>query len=419
MKRLLLFLLLVLFSLTSFGQWFRGPLENQAVWETRWYRYYPGTLTSQLPVYWAFQDTGKVWIIRHDTIFLSRFANKNDDPGGNTFLTVDANGRLRGTSKSSLLSDMLATGDTSAMLTNYFRKFDTTGRWAPKLPYLLSYTETDPLSIKPGDTSIMLSGYLRKADTLNKWAPKLPYLLQYTETDPLSLRISDTSNAFSGYLRKVDTTNKWAPKLNYITTEADPLSFKLSDTATRLSGYFRKSEALTKLNSSDTGTMLLGYVRANGTASQYINGVGAKVAFPAGTVYTGGPGINVTGNVITRVNTTVNNSPTVTIGTSAIINATRNVRISYSVSVTTSLALLNLNSSGIAYLEISPDNTNWTVINVAGISRALGVSITISINETSYYNMQGTVPAGWYRRIRTVTTGGGTVTYTAGQDDPQ
>lgn len=379
MKRLLLFLLLVLFSLTSFGQWFRGPLENQAVWETRWYRYYPGTLTSQLPVYWAFQDTGKVWIIRHDTIFLSRFANKNDDPGGNTFLTVDANGRLRGTSKSSLLSDMLATGDTSAMLTNYFRKFDTTGRWAPKLPYLL----------------------------------------QYTETDPLSLRISDTSNAFSGYLRKVDTTNKWAPKLNYITTEADPLSFKLSDTATRLSGYFRKSEALTKLNSSDTGTMLLGYVRANGTASQYINGVGAKVAFPAGTVYTGGPGINVTGNVITRVNTTVNNSPTVTIGTSAIINATRNVRISYSVSVTTSLALLNLNSSGIAYLEISPDNTNWTVINVAGISRALGVSITISINETSYYNMQGTVPAGWYRRIRTVTTGGGTVTYTAGQDDPQ
>lgn len=113
---------------------------------------------------------------------------------------------------------------------------------------------------------------------------------------------------------------------------------------------------------------------------------------------------------------TYNNAPTVSLNTSNQLSTTNKTRVSYTVSITTALSLLNLNAAGQAFLEISPNGTTWTTINSAGISRTLGVAISVGLNETAYYNIQGEVPTGWYRRIRTTTSGGASVAFVSGQE---
>lgn len=215
--RLLTILCLLLLSYSANAQFFRTR-ENIPTGETFYFRYWPGPLMSQLPVYWIFSDTGRIWTIRHDTILLTKFVNKNDDPAGSTVLTVDGTGRLRGTNKSSLLNEIVKYTDTTLMLSPYIRAVDTTAKWAPNLPYLLSFIETDPLSIHISDSSVMLSNYLRKVDTTGKWQFKGSYVF-----------VIDTSNMLTNYLRKVDTTFMMSGYLRKV------------DTAVMLSGYQRKA----------------------------------------------------------------------------------------------------------------------------------------------------------------------------------
>ena len=111
-----------------------------------------------------------------------------------------------------------------------------------------------------------------------------------------------------------------------------------------------------------------------------------------------------------------NNAPGRTLNAAYQSIAGRGTLCTYTVTITTALSLLNDNSSGKAYLEISPDNTTWTTINSAGITQSLAVSITVGLNESVDYNLQGSFPKGWYCRIRTVVSGGSTITMTSGQE---
>lgn len=142
---------------------------------------------------------------------------------------------------------------------------------------------------------------------------------------------------------------------------------------------------------------------------------------------TQGSGISVTGYgttaspyVITNTSPgstpTFNNSPSVTLNTSNQLSTTKNTDCTYSVNVITGVSLLNLNSSAQAFLEISSNNSTWTEINRAGITRTLAVALSVGLNETASYNLQGSVPANYWRRIRTSTSGGGTVTFASGQE---
>jgi len=144
-----------------------------------------------------------------------------------------------------------------------------------------------------------------------------------------------------------------------------------------------------------------------------------KPASYTAPTYTAGSGIAITGGVISNTYTIpapAFSTPTRALNTGFQPSATRAALVSYSVTLTTAISLLNLNSSATAFLEISPNNSTWTTINSAGITRTLSVAITLGINETSYYNLQCAVPAGYYVRIRTVTAGGGTATYGSGQE---
>lgn len=110
------------------------------------------------------------------------------------------------------------------------------------------------------------------------------------------------------------------------------------------------------------------------------------------------------------------NNPSRSVNTSYRPNLYRACIGSYTVSIVTGVSLINLNSTGAVYLEISQDNSTWVTINSAGVTRTLSVAISVGLNETTQFNVQGVVPAGWYCRLRTVVSGGATATYTSGQE---
>lgn len=231
---------------------------------------------------------------------------------------------------------------------------------------------------------------------------------------------SDTSNW--------DATKYWVGQQAYITAAA-------------LTPYATITQLNTKFNTP------------TGTTSQYLRGDGSLATFPTipiqynptqgtGIIISGsypnqtitnsapdqtvtisqGSGINVTGTypsftiASTATAPSFNNAPARTLNSSYQISTTRNTRVSYTVSIVTALSLLNLNSSGIAYLEISANNSTWVTVNSAGITRAISIAISLGLNETSQYNLQCEVPSGYWARIRTVTTGGATVSFTSGQE---
>lgn len=107
-------------------------------------------------------------------------------------------------------------------------------------------------------------------------------------------------------------------------------------------------------------------------------------------------------------------SVTVALNTSSKISTTQATRVSYSVTHTIALTLLLSSGSSMAYLEISPDNSTWSTISQAGYSD--GVAIAVVLTKTVTNNIQGEVPANYFRRIRVVTSGGGSAAYTCGQE---
>lgn len=208
--------------------------------------------------------------------------------------------------------------------------------------------------------------------------------------------------------------------------------------STTLAGYATTS-ALTSGLANKQATLVSGTnIKTVGGTSLLGSG---DVPFPA---YTAGTGISIASNVVTntapdqtvvltgsngittsgtypnlsiqQTTPTYNNAPARTIGTSFRPSTTRPTRVSYTVSITTAISLLNLNSAGSVALQVSSDNVNFTTINSAGISRTLNVSVSVGLNDTSMLNIQGEVPAGFYCRLFGTTSGGGTVSFTSGQE---
>lgn len=130
----------------------------------------------------------------------------------------------------------------------------------------------------------------------------------------------------------------------------------------------------------------------------------------------GGITYNSSTGEISQTTPTYNNSPARSLNTSFRPSTTRPTRVSYTISIATTLSLLNLNSSGTVALQISSDNTTWNTINSAGITRTLAVSVSVGLNDTNIVNIQGEIPAGFYCRLVPTTSGGGTVTFTSGQE---
>lgn len=114
-------------------------------------------------------------------------------------------------------------------------------------------------------------------------------------------------------------------------------------------------------------------------------------------------------------NKTFNNSATKTInGAGVQLSTTRDASVTYTITHTIALTLILSSGSSQVYLEISPNNSTWTTISQAGYSD--GVAVAVSLTKTTTNNVQGIVPSGYYVRLRSIVSGGGSTTYTNGQE---
>lgn len=170
--------------------------------------------------------------------------------------------------------------------------------------------------------------------------------------------------------------------------------------------------------SSLTGkpTTLAGYGITDG-----INQAGVRAAISLTTTGTSGAATydNSTGNInipnYTVSSPSFNNTAVKTINAAGVqISTTRNTRVSYTITHTIALTLLLSSGSSMVYLEVSPNNSTWTSISQAGFSDA--VAVAVALNKTSTNNVQGEVQAGWYVRLRAVTSGAGSAAFTVGQE---
>lgn len=96
------------------------------------------------------------------------------------------------------------------------------------------------------------------------------------------------------------------------------------------------------------------------------------------------------------------------------VSASRNQTVHYNVKVTTTASIAG-NADGYITLEIAPTNsaiaTDWVEMGRCGNSQALTLAITLQSVQGTTCELVGDVPAGYYTKLRTVTTTG-TVSYT-------
>jgi len=148
--------------------------------------------------------------------------------------------------------------------------------------------------------------------------------------------------------------------------------------------------------------------------NQYFTNTRARSSISA--LLNGGINYNNSTGEFSQTPATYNNSPGRALTTSFRPSTVRPTRVSYTISIATTLSLLNLNSSGAVALQISPDNSTWTTINSAGINRTLAISISVGLNDTSLLNVAGEIPTGYYCRLLPTTSGGATITFSSGQE---
>ncbi len=149
-----------------------------------------------------------------------------------------------------------------------------------------------------------------------------------------------------------------------------------------------------------------------------------RPAFSAGT------GISIVSGVITNTYSpaalSFNNSPSLTIQTVAAaangtqISSTRNANVWYSVTLV-STATIAGSASGYVVLEICPTNSStagaWIEIGRVPNGQAVSLAVTLQSVSTGGGQLGGIVPAGYYRRLRSVNVSGTpTYTYNSGQE---
>lgn len=378
-------------------------------------------------------STSKLIMEYKDSTYWKNFYPENYFPlmaGANngqpvTFLWLDATGRFRGSSYSSVLGAYMRYIDTASLSNRVNLKLtssDTASRWAPKGVY-----------ISPLDTGGMLNPYLRKSDTIymsdriiNKvnvadtGAMLAPYLKRadtiYLSNRVLTkLSISDTAIMLQPYMRKSDTislsarinqkvnisdtANKWAPRGVYI---------RPADTSAMLGAYLRKGDTSSlsnrinlKLNKTDTTGKWLPvgtFIPTSQAQSDWTQTNTGSSSFILNKP-------NVIGTVITR-----------SLNSSFQPSTTRNILAIYSVEISASLTLTS-GQDGTVFLETSPDNSTWTTQAQSRGSNTGALTIGINTTQVTGSVLICFVPAGYYVRLRTVNnTGTPVFTYVRGKE---
>lgn len=102
------------------------------------------------------------------------------------------------------------------------------------------------------------------------------------------------------------------------------------------------------------------------------------------------------------------------------ISSTRNSTVRYNVKVTTTASIAG-NADGYETLEVAPTNSatagDWVEIGRCGNSQALTLAITLQSVQGTTCELTGDIPAGYYAKLRSVTTTGTVAfAYVSGQE---
>lgn len=166
--------------------------------------------------------------------------------------------------------------------------------------------------------------------------------------------------------------------------------------------------------STATQTALNGkFATPSGTTAQYLRGDGSLATFPAipNSYYDlatkpAAKSFNIT--------TAPSFVTTAAAANGNRLSTFRDAEVSYSVTIDTTVSLAG-NSSGYVVLEIAPTNSttasDWKEISrvTSGQSGALVIGLTL--NQSGGGSVDGIIPAGYFRRLRTVNVAG-TPTFT-------
>lgn len=119
-----------------------------------------------------------------------------------------------------------------------------------------------------------------------------------------------------------------------------------------------------------------------------------------------------------------NNAPSAAIvtgtgATGAQVSASRDAHVSYSPTMVTT-ASISGNASDVIVLEICPTNSatagNWIEIARVTNAQALTLAITLQSVQTTSGVLNGIVPAGYYRKVRAITSGTVSNSMSSGQE---
>lgn len=94
-------------------------------------------------------------------------------------------------------------------------------------------------------------------------------------------------------------------------------------------------------------------------------------------------------------------------------SATRDVHVSYNVSIAAALTLTG-GQTGNVFLEISSNGSTWLTVGTFSNGNTGTLTIGLSLINTQSGQLSFLVPAGYQVRLRTTSTGSPTITYVSG-----
>lgn len=340
------------------------------------------------------------------------------------------------------------TASSTNTLTN---KSGNISQWTNNSGYLTSFTETDPLVPTYSKSLNAFSVIKASTDPLYKAIGYTPTSLEITTALGFTPITNARTITINGVTLDLSANRTWTVgDLLSTGSYANPswitsLAYgKLTGTPTIPSNtsqisessnlYYTDTRARTAISLTTTGSGVASYNSSTGalnipTNTGTVSSIIAGTGLSGGTITTTGtismPNIGTPGTyntVVTdaqgRVTTGYSATPaSVTrniTGTSFQVSTLQASRVKYTITHTVALTLLLSSGSSMAYLEISPNNSTWTLVDQAGFSRAL--TVAVALNDSMTNNISAEVPVGYYVRVRTVTSGGGSATYTCGQE---
>lgn len=181
------------------------------------------------------------------------------------------------------------------------------------------------------------------------------------------------------------------------------------------------SGAATYNNSTGVLNIPTGTNYTAGTGIGISSGVISNTAPDQTVVLTAGNRISITGTypnfTISYVEPTINTPVARTVNSNFTISATKQATVTYTLTCQVTNPLLVGTSTAMAYLEYSTNaGSSWLLPSQNGNSSGVGITVTLQLTNGQTGTLVGIIPANAIVRIRTSTSGTGSVTYVTGQE---